>query len=816
MSVISFLADVVMVGHSLFGGSLPVLTESALREMTGPTSVQTQIINGSTLGYNWDNSANAEGLDARAYLAANAADVLILTEAIPVAGHVKWSDTAGNIARFADLARAANPAVQVFLFEGWPSRASGPGADTKVDPDADLPWRDRLAKDLPIWQGAAGEGVEIIPTGQAFAQLEDAVAAGKVPEIDSLDAFFSDEIHLSGKGQYFAAMVVAAAVADTSPQGLPAKLTRAWTSRDAVLTDAQASAMQAIAWQAVSGYVPAKGTNAPSAVVQSSPEPTSEPAVIEVAKAPDQPAMPPFTPISNPSLSLGLAGVNDWSVQQPFLNIMKTARPWVGHKPGQWGGFEHVDLAAKGILDEDGWPTSVPPEMTSIGTLILTDLPVGAAGIAGRYVLTWQGQGTLAVEGRAQVVEATPGRITFDFTPGEGAVLISMSTIDAADPIRNITVVRADREAALAAGQIFNPDWLARLRGTKGLRFMDWMATNNSTLSRAANRPKPDDYTYARQGVPMEVMIALANELDADPWFNVPHLAEDALIAEMAQLAAKELEPGRIAHVEFSNEVWNWQFSQAAWAEELGKALWNQDGTWVQFYARRAAEMADIWAEAFKDDPSRLVRVIAVQTGWLGLEEQILDAPLVVAEGRSPPVDSFDAYAVTGYFSGLLGADAKALMVKGWLVQSRDADPANPYALANEIALDEMRSGAVSGDPEDTLARLLTDILPYHAAIAADRGLKLVMYEGGTHVVGFGAQMEDTELTDFFTQLNYTTEMATLYDELLAGWRLVSDQPFNAFVDVYTPGKWGSWGAMRHLGDDSPRWQVLAKGCSGC
>jgi hypothetical protein len=51
---------------------------------------------------------------------------------------------------------------------------------------------------------------------------------------------------------------------------------------------------------------------------------------------------------------------------------------------------------------------------------------------------------------------------------------------------------------------------------------------------------------------------------------------------------------------------------------------------------------------------------------------------------------------------------------------------------------------------------------------------------------------------------------------LLAGWRLISDQPFNAFVDVYSPGKWGSWGALRHLGDDSPRWQALAKGCHGC
>lgn len=150
MSVFSLLADVLMVGHSLFGGNLPLLTESALREMAGPSVVQTQIINGATLGYNWDHSADAEGVDARARLATTPADVLILTEAIPVAGHVKWSDTAGNIAKFAGLAREANPDTRVYLFEGWPSRKSGPGANTKDDPDAAMPWRERLTKDLPL------------------------------------------------------------------------------------------------------------------------------------------------------------------------------------------------------------------------------------------------------------------------------------------------------------------------------------------------------------------------------------------------------------------------------------------------------------------------------------------------------------------------------------------------------------------------------------------------------------------------------------------------------------------------------------------
>jgi hypothetical protein len=45
----------------------------------------------------------------------------------------------------------------------------------------------------------------------------------------------------------------------------------------------------------------------------------------------------------------------------------------------------------------------------------------------------------------------------------------------------------------LDAGEIFNPDWLARMRGVKALRFMDWMATNDSALwrQRTADLARP-------------------------------------------------------------------------------------------------------------------------------------------------------------------------------------------------------------------------------------------------------------------------------------------------------------------------------------
>jgi hypothetical protein len=477
----------------------------------------------------------------------------------------------------------------------------------------------------------------------------------------------------------------------------------------------------------------------------------------------------------------------------------------------------------------------MPPDVTGISTLVLTDLPADAGKVAGRYVLRYSGNGALNLTGRTANVDASPGRISFDYSPGPGSVIVTISRLDTADPIRDITIVREDHLAAFDAGALFNPDWLGRIRGAKGVRFMDWMATNNSTLAELENRPKPTDFSWSINGVPVEVMIALANELRSDAWFTIPHLASDALVRLYATAVRDGLAPGLHAQVEYSNEVWNWQFAQAAWADAQCRARWNAADCWVQYYGMRAAEVADIWAEVFGDSAkTRLTRVIATQTGWIGLEDQILDAPLSVAEGHKPPVDSFDAYAVTGYFAASLGSDDKANVLRGWLADSRalataqadqqgltgqardDFIAAHRFDLATDRAATELENGFVTGQSSDTLVDLLTHVLPHHAAVAQQRGLTLMMYEGGTHVVANGAMLDDAEVTAFFQHLNYTPQMGTLYDRLIEGWATLTPAPFNAFVDVYAPNKWGSWGGLRHLGDDNPRWQALAHGCKSC
>ena len=501
------------------------------------------------------------------------------------------------------------------------------------------------------------------------------------------------------------------------------------------------------------------------------------------------------TAVDNPALGMGLNGIADWSTQMPFLDLMKTARPWIGHLPGQWGGVSAEQIEAAGILSPEGWPIALPEGAERIETFILTDQPAAATWLTGRYRLTYDGTGTITLGGIARDVATSPGEIWFSYAPGDGLVGISMADIDPADPVRNISVVHEAMIPLLQAGAIFNPHWTRQVQDLRLVRFMDWMATNGSEQVHWTDRPLPGDYTYARRGVPAEVMVQLANELGTDAWFTLPHQADDGYARAMAMLVHDGLDPRLRAYVEYSNEVWNFVFPQAGWAADQARLRWGDaagDDAWMQFAGVRAAEVADIWAEVFADAPDRLVRVIATHTGWPGLEVPLLEAPLAVAGGAAPPARSFDAYAVTGYFGYDLGSDEMAATLRGWIAGGE----------ATERTAAFIRDGS--------LRSLLTETFPYQAGVAAAHDLDLIIYEGGTHVVGLGQQTEDEALTAFFVDFNYSPEMAQLYADLLTGWRANGGTLFTAFVDVAAPSKWGSWGAMRHLDDINPRAATLA------
>ncbi len=648
--------------------------------------------------------------------------------------------------------------------------------------------------------------IELIPVARILAR---AFQETDLRDIPVQDLYSDDAPHGTATLYFLAAAATYAGLYDALPQiGTPPSTVHPLVAQN---FDAFLSILgEEVGQDSAAAAVPAN-------IVTEVEEPAEEPVAetpVEVATIDESEDTTPRDVVATtdtqsefvPALGMGLEGIADWSTQVPFVDHMKSARHWVGHLPGQWGGWGMEELINAGALDDHGWPTRIPPQLDKIETFMLTEISEEVTNLEGIYRLTYEGKGTLNIGGTTRAVRYGTNEIWFHFAPGDGSIVVSISDTDpegTGDYIRNISVVREDQIPLHELGVVFNPDWVARVQDVRSLRFMDWMFTNGSPIQTWDERPRVEDFSYSNRGVPLSLMLELSNQIGIDPWFTMPHQADDEYVRNFAEAVRTGLRPGLRAHVEYSNEVWNFLFPQAHWAVEQANMRWGEDKSgdaWLQFAGARAAEVMDIWTEVFGDEAAtRLKRVVATHTGWPGLEEGLLQAPLAVAEGAKPPVESFDAYAVTGYFGLELGNEDGPKEVLEWL--KADAERENPYDMAVQKAVAALRTGSFK--------TLLTEEWPYQAEIARANGLELIMYEGGTHVVGIGDWTGNDDLTAFFNHLNYTPEMATLYRELLEQWTALGGTMFNAYVDVAEPSQWGSWGALRHLQDDNPRYDAL-------
>jgi hypothetical protein len=532
-----------------------------------------------------------------------------------------------------------------------------------------------------------------------------------------------------------------------------------------------------------------------------------------------QAATLPKTIMTNRSLGIGVSGLADWSTQIPFLDIFKTARPWITQcdegNPG-CNGQADTNERDKLDVDENGWVKSLPKPgtgtiYTTVGTLLLREIP--GMFPTGRYVVLYDGEGTIkyGFEGQKIEEESKAGRDVINVSGGGGGIWLQITETDpkkTGNYIRNIRVVQEKYEKTFAT-EIFNPDWIEKIKGFQAFRFMDWMNMNNSPQKNWEDRPKPTEYTWTQKGVPVEIMVTLANRLKADAWFNMPHMATDDYIRKFAQYVKEHLDPQLKAYIEYSNEVWNWQFQQAQYASEQGKARWGQDieDAWMQFSGMKAAQVCDIWKkEVFKEASKRVFCVIGTQTAWKGLEEPLLNAPKWVAEGNEPPYKhGIDGLAVTGYFTAGLGKPENLDTVLSWR-----SEPDGGFGKAFK----QIREGGLLKDG-DSVSDII-ELFKYHSKVAQAKGLQLLAYEGGTHIVGMGGAENNDQLTEFLIAINKHPEMYNIYTMLLNGWKQNGGTLFNHFVDISYPSKWGSWGALPSLYEKgspnkkgSPRYNAL-------
>lgn len=491
---------------------------------------------------------------------------------------------------------------------------------------------------------------------------------------------------------------------------------------------------------------------------------------------------PPTKPLDVPKaskarLGINLAGPADYGTELPFVDVFRLSREWISQEQGKEFG-----QGPKLSLDKHGWVARLEPACWAETPLCTIE---GGHYPSGEYTVLYEGSGTIDVSGAASIAASKPGEIKIKVDSRGGGFFLKLMKTDPDNHVRNIRVIMPGFVETHQKNP-WHPKFLERWQGVDCLRFMDLMLTNNSTIKTFDDRPKIDDATYTKKGVPVELLCDLANRVGADAWFCMPHQADDEYVRGVAKLVKERLDPKRKAYIEYSNEVWNGMFEQTKFAGDEGLKLKFADKHWEagwRYTAHRSKQIFAIWEKEF-GGRNRLVRVLASQSVVPYISEQILNFD---GAGRQA-----DALAIAPYIGFNVSPDEKPTSdeVAQWSVDQ---------------VFDHLEKTAL---PEAIKA------MHEQKEVADKFGVRLIAYEGGQHLVGVKGGEDNEKVTELFKKTNAHERMGKLYERYFDAWIKEGGDLFCYFSSISQWSKWGSWGLLQFHDDDprqSPKYKAVMK-----
>ncbi len=526
------------------------------------------------------------------------------------------------------------------------------------------------------------------------------------------------------------------------------------------------------------------------------------------------------TGLTNPKMGMGLNGISYWGSNFPFIDLMKQATAGEmranNTAPNNLEPITFDEMSTQSLLDENGWPTTIP-ENYYWYAIVSADAG-NVPSQQGRYVLTYKGDGQVNIVTDGTIVSTEAGKIIFDIAADTLFIQVSVENSDPNNIdnyVRDIVLTKQEHRELYEAGLLFNPQWLDLIKDLRVLRFMDWQFTNGSKETLWSERTKLATHSWgvttgreAHKGVPLEAMVALANQTGTDPWFNIPANANDDYIRNFSAYVAEHLDPELIAYFEYSNEIWNWIFEQTYTAQEEGLALFgDQYGTnpLREYYGYRSAAISDIVHQTFGEQATNRIHfTLATQTDDTAyqLETAIVGAERYAQENNTTLAQLFKSVAVTWYFN--IPADLDSQIAQ-WIESVGETMAAT--MLFEQLSSQEQHFVGIDDAEQPSIQRTLNHIQA-QATLASEYQLDIISYEGGTHLLGY--EQYNESLSQFFIDVNNDERMGDLYAEIYTGWQAIEEATLlTHFVDVAKHTRWGSWGALRHLEDSSARWDFI-------
>ncbi|MBU3749808.1 MAG: hypothetical protein FGM52_05055 [Mycobacterium sp.] len=517
---------------------------------------------------------------------------------------------------------------------------------------------------------------------------------------------------------------------------------------------------------------------------------------------PVAPSGSPVTPGSGRmAVGMNLENVVDWSPAWTFTDAFKASRPWISHtfNPQTWSTT--WDPAQAPVLDVDPngnvrslktWNQNGVQMRQHAGTLMFDGLDGGYAG--GTYHAQWDGTGVVSFGNDAVVISTgrtAAGRnfAELQVTPTDNGIYLRIEQTSPTDPVRDFNVWMPDYNGQSFVGQRwqpgsafspFHPLFLSRLDAFDTLRFMGMQETNTSDIVTWSDRRDANDIRQGSgpegtpsepiaNGMSLEYLVQLANDIDADPWFNMPYQADDTFVRNFASYVSRHLESGRTVYVEWANEVWNfgYGFEASHWvAQKADAAGLDPDyGQWI-VAGQEAKRDLSIWSEVFAGQSAlRLVRVAA---GWAAVDW----VSNQIAENMD---GTFDAIAIAPYITPT--DEQRAGYTAATTVDRVIADTRTNIATSLQWTANHERLA------REWSARL-------------GRPIELLAYEGGPHLDGRNAAYQNA----FYAATN-DPRMGDIYRDYLKGLDATGMDLFVDFQFTGPPGAapWGDFAKLHRM-----------------
>ena len=545
------------------------------------------------------------------------------------------------------------------------------------------------------------------------------------------------------------------------------------------------------------------------------PAPTTDPTP---TPTPDPTPTPTPTPTGAAKLGVNLEGLSDFSRMQPYVDMMRSARVW-GTASEPW---THTVP-----LDAQGWPSTDAGVVVTMITQDVGDENNGNKFLAaGTYRLSFTGKATVSgvaswgVSIQNYVYDSATNRSTADVVVIDGATQMMLSFRDTIGGVKNVSL----RRPGYADSETFTNEFKQAAAPFGTFRFMDFLMTNGNPTKTWAERTTPTSGTQTGpKGAAYEYAIQMANELGKDIWITIPSGANDDFVRQLATLLKNTLAPGRVVYVEYSNEVWNFIFSQttenmnAAVAEAVAGDVSLTDGTrctqamfdagqepcnkyWAGYYrvGKQAAKISKIFREVMGDAAFGTVfrPVYAAQWASPGIAEQVLGN---MAKYYGAPNTLI--YGVAGApYNGLPedianSSSATATQILDALSASLESGT-NPYFATGigAYTTNYQRGVTYTGGGWK---------YPTQKALADYYGIKSIAYEGG---IDLG--QVDANLANKMAAVK-DTRMGTITKSYLDQWFGCGNDLFLYFTLTSQWDRWGYWGLTNNPKNlETPRYSV--------